>query len=458
MLRFLPLALCLITWTSCELSAAPPVAANAKRLTRVFFQDDATKTVKWADLLAGKPPQLSEAREVEGFPKLDAVRQTLVQMEVAKGHVLVGVRDDDDGKFQSGWVLINTGLETADHGNHLDWNYARSPKVRATMLDDQQGNPAHLYCYEDEFYLANDQKGGFTRLAPGEIKATDDEAAVRAKAAFHQGGGGHITLAVMNHRMAYSTWIDREGPNKGRVDLTLVAPAGTTQLAGTFHLPSGGIHGATACADKIFFAPTDGVCWVKSDGSIPVDANTIEINHLDLGQDGEKPRRTGGFKTLNGHVGFVTGAGPEAALCLVNAKAAQPSVIRVPVKMAEGNRPAGLELVKPRRGNPIAVLFHDHAGDVEAPNRMSIIALDPNGDGAWTDAQLGPEFDVGASKIEGHGGHHSITFDSDRFRAIFSNPGDGTLVLFSLDDRKPIATFKVGGTPSKILAIGGHTH
>lgn len=458
MSRLTLIALILITGSAGQLAAALPVAANAKRLTRVFFQDDSTKTVKWADLLAGKPPQLSAARDVEGFPKLDAARQTLVQMDVAQGHVLVGVRDDDDGKFQSGWVLIDTGLETEDHGNHLDWIYARSPKVRATMLDDQQGNPAHLYCYDDVFYLANDKKDGFTRLAPVEIKATDDEAAIRAKAAFHQGGGGHITLAVMHHRMAYSSWIDREGPNKGRVDLTLVTPAGTTHLAGTIHLPSGGIHGATACADKVFFAPTDGLCWVKSDDSIPVDPNAIEINHLDLGKDGEKPRRTGGFTTLNGHVAFVAGAGPEAALYLVDAKAAQPSVIRVPVKMAEGNRPAGLELVKPRRGNPIAVLFHDHAADVETPHRMSIIALDPNGDGIWTDAQLGPEFDVGKSKMEGHGGHHSITFDSDRFRAIFSNPGDGTLVLFSLDDRKPITTFNVGGVPSKVLAIGGHTH
>ena len=224
MFRSLIIALSLVACASSQLCAAPPMAPQAKRHTRIFFQDDATKTVKWADLLSVQPIQLGEVHEVEGFPKLDVARQTLVQMDVAQGHVLVGVRDDDDGKFQSGWVLIDTGLETADHGNHLDWIYARSPKVRATMLDDQQGNPAHLYCYEDVFYLANDQKNGFTRLASAEIKATDDEAAVRAKAAFHQGGGGHITLAVMHHRMAYSTWIDREGPNKGRVDLTLVAP------------------------------------------------------------------------------------------------------------------------------------------------------------------------------------------------------------------------------------------
>jgi hypothetical protein len=125
--------------------------------------------------------------------------------------------------------------------------------------------------------------------------------------------------------------------------------------------------------------------------------------------------------------------------------------------MAEGNRPAGLELVKPRRGNPIAIVFHDHSGDITAPNRMSLIELDPNGDGKWTDLRVGPEYDVGKSKIEGHGGHHSIAFDSDRFRAIFSNPGDGTLVLYSLDTRQPITTYTVGGNMLGLSSGGGRT-
>lgn len=259
------LVLALTCGMSAITSAAPPVAPvpsnpNAKRLTRVLFQDDDTKTVKWADVLAGQPPQLSPAQEVAGFPKLDMTRQMLVQMESAQGHLLLGVRDDADGALQSGWVLIDSGIDSEDHGNHLDWNYARSPIVKAKRLDDKQGNPAHLYCYEDVFYLANDQLSGFTRLAPGEIQSTDDEAAIQKKAAFHQGGGGHITLAVMGQRVAYSSWIDRDGPNKGRVDLTLITAEGSSQLAASVNLPHGGIHGATACEDKIFLAPSDGVC------------------------------------------------------------------------------------------------------------------------------------------------------------------------------------------------------
>jgi hypothetical protein len=185
--------------------AVPPAA---KQLTRVFFQDDETKTVKWADVLAGQP------------------------------------------------------------------------HVKAKRLNDKQGNPAHLYCYDEVFYLANDNLNGFTRLAPAEIKPTDDEAAIQKRAAFHQGGGGHITLAVMGHRMAYSSWTDRDGPNKGRVDLTLVTAEGSSPLAASVNLPHGGIHGATACADKIFLAPSDGVCWIKAEETIPVDPQTIEVHHL----------------------------------------------------------------------------------------------------------------------------------------------------------------------------------
>lgn len=145
------------------------------------------------------------------------------------------------------------------------------------------------------------------------------------------------------------------------------------------------------------------------------------MHHLSLGKDGEKPRRTGAFSALQNHVAFTTGAGPDTALCLIDATQLEPSVLRLPLKMAEGNCPAGLELVKLRRGNPIAIVFHDHADDITAPNRMSLIELDPNGDGKWTDVRVGPEFDVGKSKIEGHG---AITRSPST--AISSGPSSAT--------------------------------
>lgn len=424
-------------------------------LTRVLFQDDDTRTLKWADLRAGEPPTLGPVQPVEGFPKLDSERQTLVQMEAAQGYVLVGVRDDDSGNFQSGWVLIDTGVVEEEHGDHSHWTYPRPPQVRASVLDDKQGNPAHLYCYDNVFYLANDQLDGYTRIDPAGVKSTDDVAAIRRKASFFQGGGRHITLAVVGGTVGYSTWIDREGPQSGRVDVTALNAIGNRQIAFSLTPPHGGLHGATACQGKVFFAPADGLCWLQSPNVLPVDPKSIAVRHLSLGKDDEKARRTGGFTTFGRHVAFTMGAGKTAALGLIDAAKPEPEVTRLVLPMADANRPAGLEIAQPRKGSPMAFVFHDHPLEVEAPNRLSLVELDPNSDGNWSDAKVAQELDVGKSRVEGHGGHHSIAFDANRRRAIFSNPGSGTLAALVLQDRKQVAEWKVGGAPSKVVLVGG---
>jgi hypothetical protein len=296
---------------------APPV------LARLFFQDYDTKGLKWADLIGTDPPTLGPVSAVDGFPALDPKRQQLVQMEAAAGYVLVGVREEGDERKENGWVLVRTGVEIEEHGDHSHWHYESPPKAVARQLDAKQGNPAHLYLYDGVFYLANDENSGYTRLDPAAIKEEDEEAAVRAKAAFHQGGGHHITLAVSAGKVGYSAWIDGGGPNKGRIDVTAIKPEGNTSIAGTFALPSGGIHGATAAKGKIFFAPSDGICWVAADEELKADPKAIEVHHISLGQNEEtdKPFRTGAFTTSGKHVLFVTGEGKSAACCLLDASA-----------------------------------------------------------------------------------------------------------------------------------------
>jgi len=438
----------IVSCDSAAISAGPKQPAV---LTRLVWQDDDQKVLRTADLLDGASPQLGPISTIAGFPTLDAARQTLVQMEAAQGMVLVGVRDDDDGKFQSGWALVDSGVEEEEHGDHSHWHYPKTPSVRASLLDDKQGNPAHLYCYDKSFFLANDKLSGFTWLNPQAITAADQADAVCRKAVFHQGGGGHITLAAVNGNVAFSTWIDRDGPNKGRVDCVKLNSAGNKEIAQTFHLPSGGIHGATANSGKVFFAPSDGICWVDAAST----AMPPQVQHISLGKDGEKPRRTGGFTAFEKHVAFVTGAGESATLCLLDATSASPQVSELSLKFAKGNRPTGLEFVKLRRGSPLAFVFQDHAADVEGPYRLTIIAVDPNEDGNWNDAKIQQELDVGKAKVEGHGGHHSVAFDADRRRAIFTNPGDGTIAVMSLSDLKIVAQFSVSGIPSKLVAIGG---
>lgn len=446
---------CLVTLLPGGVSAAD---APPRVLTRLIFQDDDARTLKWADLLAGDPPRLGPIATVAGFPQLDAERQSLVQMEAASGLILVGVRDDDDGQFQSGWILVETGVEAEEHGDHFHWSYPRAPAVRAQVLDQQQGNPAHLYGYEGVFYLANDRKNGFTRLDPQSVSPKDDAATISQRAAFHAGGGGHITLAVTGNRVAYSTWIDREGANKGRVDVTPLSAQGTTQPRYSFQLPSGGIHGAVANQGKIFFAPSDGICWVNADLPLQADPKNIVIQHVSLGKDGERPRRTGAFTTFGHHVVFVAGTGPQAEVGFIDASGMDIQMNRLSVPMSEGNRPSGLEIVQPRKGPLLACVFHDHAADVEAPYRLSLLEVDPNRDGNWADAKVGTELEIGRARVDGHAGHHSMAFDADRRWAIFSNPGDGTLSLLDLGSRKVVTEFHVSGVPSKLIAQGGRAN
>jgi hypothetical protein len=424
-------------------------------LTRLFFQDDDSRTLKWADLLAGNPPQLGTVAVVPGFPQIDPQRQSLVQMEAAEGMILVGVRDDDRGQFQSGWILVETGVEADEHGDHFHWSYPRAPKVRASVLDNQQGNPAHLYVYDKVFYIANDQKSGFTRLDPQGVTPSDEASVLQQRAVFYPGGSGHITLAAVDKSVVYATWNDREGEHRGKVDVTPLQSNSSPAVKYSFHLPHGGLHGATALGGKVFFAPSDGLCWVTADPQLQADPKQVSVQHLSLGKDGDRPRRTGAFTTFGQHVVFTMGSGPKAEVGWVDASVEAPAVGRLAIPMAEGNRPAGLELIRPRKGAELGFVFHNHPSSVEAPFKLTLFEVDPNRDGNWSDARVVQEMDVGRARVEGHGGHHSIAFDADRRRAIFTNPGDGTMTVLDLETRQKLGEFIVSGTPSKLLAWGG---
>ncbi len=87
-----------VSFHSVLLGQAGTKGANSSEprcVSRVFFQDDVSKTLKWADLFLGQTLTLGKVKEVAGFPKLDPEKQTLVQMESARGYLMVGVRDEE---------------------------------------------------------------------------------------------------------------------------------------------------------------------------------------------------------------------------------------------------------------------------------------------------------------------------------------------------------------------------
>ena len=425
------------------------------RIARVLWQDRDKETLMWGEVHGGAKWVVS-ASPVKGFPKLDVEKQDLVQMEHAAGHLLIGVRDNDEGKFQSGWVSVDTGVREEPHGDHSHWKFVSPPAVKSSRLDADQGNPAHLYLYNGHFYLANDKKNGFTHMDPKDLITKPAQQC----GTFRTGGGNHITMAAVDNTVCYSTWIDGGGPNMGRVDVVNLKKTDGDKIAYSFKLPTGVIHGATANSGKVFFAPADGVCWVAADTALSKTAETVVVNHISLGQEegAEKPNRTGAFVNHRNWVLFTTGgAGEKSSLCLLDATAAQPTIVKLPIEVADGLSLTTPEVVLASGGKRYAFLFQDKQ-EGEIQEQLTIVDLDPNGDRNFSDAAIAKTIPVPASKVDGHYGHHSVSFDSEGRTACFTNPGEGTIWVISLRDLAVRAKAVVGGTPGAIIAIGAPEH
>ncbi|QDU82438.1 hypothetical protein Pla110_41950 [Polystyrenella longa] len=422
---------------------------------RLFFQDHDSSQLKWADLRESSSFLLSEPAPVKGLPELDNTRQKLVQMERIGDKVITGVRDDQDGGFQSGWIFLETGVEEEAHGDHSHWSYESEPQLLHSQVDDQQGNPAHLYQYDARFYLANDRNNGFTRIDPALWIESEPTKNISA---FHAGGGNHITLAVANNSVGYSTWIDGGGPNKGRVDVVPVSDSGTKDVSYSFNLSSGAIHGATVVENKVFFAPSEGISWVSVDPNPeqPKLIEEIKINSIEIGTDQEtkKPMRTGAFTVNRDRVLFVSGSGRSTLLGIINATSDNPSLTKIDIPMDVNTTPTTPQVVNSVSGQRLAFIFHDNKGEEQADEFMTIVELDPNQDFDYSDATVLSSIKVGPSAVDGHYGHHDIAFDNSGRYALWSNPGNGSITLFSLKTLEPISDFTVGGKPTKLIVHG----
>ncbi len=439
-------------------AASPPAARLRTRpLTRLIWEDHSNQTLRWLDVAIDTQKNLSAspAAAVTGVPALNVERQKFVQLRESQGLVVAGVRDDDDGQFQSGWVLLDSGVRYRDHGDHGHWLFRTPPALAASKLDKEQGNPAHVYLYDGRFFIANDQKSGYTRLDPAEFLEPEKRTAAMKTVRFIEGGGNHITLAVANDKVGYSAWIDGGGPNKGRVDVTLIHGAAAPRPAYSFHLPTGGIHGAAVAGNRVFFAPSDGICWTTIDATASLKPEDVVVNHLSLGQQDEKPRRTGAFTLHGRHLMFTTGKSTGSQLAILDTGSAKLQPVFVNLGVQEGAMAVSPVVEKTAQGRVLAFVFHDHPADVEMDDHLSIIDLDPNRDGSYADAVVTRRLPVGPSEVEGHNGHHAISFDAERHYAFFTNPGSGKVTALRLSDLTPVGEFTVGGKPTAIVAVGG---
>lgn len=420
---------------------------SERTIARLFWQDGSDQSLKSGDLKRGQAWSIQPA-SVAGFPKLDPEKQMHVQMEFAGGILLTGIHDTEEGAFQSGWVAVDSGVTQEAHGDHFHWHYTSAPKTIVSRLDDKQGNPAHVYLYDGAFYLANDKKSGVTVITPAAIRVNGGQGADR----FISAGRGHITLAAAAGQVVYATWIDREGDNVGRVDVVGIGSnAGRNYY---FQLPTGGIHGATTNSGKVFFAPSDGICWVAADAGLSKQPGSVDVQHVSLGKDSQgNPKRTGAFENAGSHVLFTVGRGEAPELCILNAASPKPALSKLGLSVAKGNTLATPKAVQSRTGEHFALVFEESQSG-EQPEKLHVVALDPNRDGNFSDANVRTSLPVGRSLIEGHSGHHEAAAIGRAMVAI-SNPGDGSIAIISTSDWTVQTTLKVGGTPTRILAVGG---
>lgn len=446
MKRWLSVAVGLLGWFGTMTAGQ----SQDRPVARLFWQDDDSHQVSWGDLRLSDGTWSLEPSSVQGFPALDEQEQGLVQMVEDAGVLLVGVRDQADGALGSGWVAIDTGVVEESHGDHSHWRVQHSPRVLRQQIDDQQGNPAHVYRYGSQLVLANDRKNGFTITSAKQLR---EARSANEAAQFFAGGNGHITLAVIGNEVAYSTWIAAAGPEAGRVDVVgLGANAGKGY---SFSCPIGGLHGATTNQGKVFFAPAGGVCWVAADRRVEADPADVEVHSISLGTDAEgKPLRTGAFANFQNQVLFVSGKAGEAKLCSLNASAAEPELQELALPVGETESLTTPIAFQTRTGKRIAVLFQEDR-DAAENDRLLVVDLDPNSDGNLSDAQLWKTVAVGRNRIApGHQGHHDLTVLPNRRYAVVSNPGDQTLSLLSLADFEIVATLTVPGSPGRVVAVG----
>ncbi len=442
--------ICLFLLLAVMGTAPSTVLAQERTVARLFWQDDSGATVRYGDLKKSADGWSIESKPIDGFPSLDIAEQSLVQMQADSGIVLLGIHDSADGTVGSGWVAIDSGAVEEDHGNHSHLHFQQPPSVMKSLVNAEQGNPAHVYQYGKTFVLANDKKNGFTVTSAAKLRdaKTPDSAAT-----FHDGGNGHITLAVVDDQVAYSTWIARDGDDCGRVDVVGLGVNEGKRYS--IKCPSGGLHGATTNSGKVFFAPSDGVCWVGADVELDDAPDSVQIHHLSLGKDSDgNPLRTGAFTNLDNTVLFTSGKGEDAKLCWIDAASQSPSVQSIPVELSEGDSLSTPVTVRSRAGKRLAMMFRENKESPETDSLL-VVDCDPDGNGKWDDAEQVKTIPVGRNQMEGHGGHHEVAVLPGGREVVVSNPADATLSVISLTDFTVNATMPVEGVPTRLVAIGG---
>lgn len=419
-----------------------PAAAQmrATTITRVFWQDRETQRLSYADVTTTNQWNLKRGW-VTGIPKIDATGQSLGHMNQAGGLLALNVTGTSGG-----WVAIDSGAYEEPHGNHTHWKYNKLPATKLSNLKSDKTSGARTYVYDNQLYVTDPALNGFTRANPSAVRYGGSSAT-----RFFKGGSGKLAVAAVNNAVAYATHEET-----GQVDVVNLLKS-SSEPAYSFMLGADGVSAATANSGKVFFAHEGGISWVFADTTTSRAADSVQIKKVTDSLASETPMAAvNSFANQRNWIVFTDAA--NSTVCLVNAAAQNPQVVRVPIETDKGLMLSDPSVVL-SLGKRYAFVFQERTDAAqEIQEQLTVIELDPNRDRDFSDARVKVSIPVGASRVSGGDGHHGICFDAYGRHAIITDPVDGILSVMSVQKMAIVARFQVGGSPDRIMAVGAPEH
>ena len=424
---------------------------------RLFWVDQSTQKLTWGDVVTTDKWALNTST-VDGFPEMDSKANRLSPLVGRNGMVVAGISGTADDKKKGRWVAIDSGVYQEPHGNHFHWKYTGRPTVTQTINEERQGRASRVSFVGEQLYLLGDKGFSTDNLNNLRIRG----AATGTRKFFPATNWPVSQSTFVDNVVGYSAWDDSDGEHAGQVDVIKLADS--TKPAYSFKLPSGDVSVTTFNSDKVFFAHKDTISWVTPDRSCSLGSDNVKVNQVNpANQDLKLESPPATFVNERNWVTFTTGKGESSKLCMIDAASPTPTVIALPIKVNEG-----LQLSAPKTilslGKRYAFIFHQRskpAGEGatdDIKEQLTIVELDPNRDMRFDDARIAKTIPVGKSLIKDDAGHHQVSFDAYGRFAVFTNPGDGTLSVMTMQDLQVRVNFKVDGVPTQIVAVGAPEH
>lgn len=325
-------------------------------------------------------------------------------------------------------TIVDSGLSTEDHGDHVDLVEA-APFVLATVATGD--TPAHPWAHDGVLAVHNDGDGTVTLFEEADL----DEEIVPTT--FPVAQPDHSSIAVVDDTVLVGYY------DLGRVDA--YATDGRLIREDVGACPEA--HGEAKFGESIAFACGDGLLLVDppaglratkvpypapADGpatpTVPTeaDAATPEAG------DAEAGPRIGGFATAGGTDVLVGDFGQAVVFVRPDGEGASFEVLPLPAE------PVGMTYDS--EGEMVAVLTDDGAVHAIDPATAEIL---------WSTAAVTPYAEI--SIDTGFQFYPSIAASSE---AVYApDPTTGEVVELSLEDGEETNRFAIGGQPSKVTVV-----